>query len=172
MAATEASQLVVVGRIGGAYGVRGWVRVLSHTEPRENILGYRNWHLQRNGRWEPVQVAEGKPHGKGLIVRLEGVGDPERARLYEGLDVAVPRSELPTPKPGEYYWADLQGLRVTTTDGVPLGTVDHLFETGANDVLVVRGEDRERLLPFVQGQVVKSIDLASGTMTVDWDPEF
>lgn len=169
--ATAGERLVVVGRIAGLYGVRGWVRVLSHTKPRDNILHYGRWHLRRGGGWQPVAVTAGQSHGKGLVVKLRECADREQARSLIGADVAVPRSELPAPAPGEYYWIDLVGLRVESVGGEALGEVESLFETGANDVLVVRGEDRERLIPFVTGQVIKRIDLDAGLIQVDWDPE-
>ncbi len=168
--ATE--RLLTVGRISGVYGVRGWVRVYSHTDPREGILQYRGWHLHIGGQWKPFDMVEGRVHGKGIVVRFAQIDDRDRARELIGADVAVPRSELPPTAPGEYYWADLEGLRVRTEQGAELGHVDYLFETGANDVIVVRGPDRERLIPFVLEQVVKSVDLDGGTMIVDWDPDF
>lgn len=171
MTATSA-QLVVVGKIVGLYGVRGWVRVMSYTQPRENILRYRHWHLRRGDGWRPVEVAAGQNHGKGLVVGLRECTDRDQARGLIGLEIAVPRSELPPPAEGEYYWADLVGLRVETIEGQVLGTVDHLIETGANDVLVVHGDDRERLIPFVTDQVIRRVDLAAGLIQVDWDPDF
>lgn len=167
----ERSPLVVVGRIAGIYGVQGWMRLVSHTAPRENILGYGSWFIRVRDEWQPVKEFEGRRHGKGLVVRLGSVTDRDQARAFIGADIAVPRAELPPAEPGEYYWADLEGLRVRTVEGVELGVVDHLFETGANDVLVVKGE-RERLLPFVTEQVVREVDLEQGLITVDWDPEF
>ncbi|KAG0754991.1 hypothetical protein G6F46_015549 [Rhizopus delemar] len=88
-----------------------------------------------------------------------------------GTEVYVARSALPPPKPDEYYWVDLEGLDVKTTEGVALGQVSHLFSTGANDVVVVRG-DRERMIPFVQPDFVKSVDFEANLVVVDWDPEF
>ena len=111
-------------------------------------------------------------HGKGLVVGLRDYTDRDQARSLIGLEIAVPRAELPAPEEGEYYWADLVGLKVETTEGQILGTVDHLIETGANDVLVVHGEDRERLIPFVADQVIRRVDLAAGLIQVDWDPDF
>jgi len=83
----------------------------------------------------------------------------------------VPRSALPAAGEDEYYWSDLEGLRVETLEGVDLGTVDHLIETGANDVLIVRG-DRERLIPFLRPSVVREIDLVAARIRVAWDPDF
>ena len=165
-------QLVVVGRISGIYGVRGWVRVQSFTAPVENLFDYGHWHLRRPQGWQPIEVLEAKPHGKGFVAELEGLDDREEARALIGAEIAVPRAELPPAEPGEYYWSDLEGLRVETLAGVSLGTVDHLLETGANDVLVVNGEDRQRLIPYVTGQVIEEVNLDAGLIRVDWDPDF
>jgi len=161
---------IVVGRIAGLYGVRGWVKVFSHTQPRENILGYKPWLLQIGGRWVEASAAEGRMHGKGVVAHLEGYDDRDVAAALVGCDIAVHREQLAPVEDDEIYWADLIGLKVVTREGVELGNVDHLIETGANDVVVVRGE-RERLLPYIDG-VVLEVDLDQGVMEVDWDPEF
>jgi len=163
--------LVEVGRISGLYGVRGWVKVFSYTDPRENVVDYGPWYLRGPQGMAEMRVAEGRAHGKGVVVRLEGYDDREQARGLIGREILVRRDQFPPAEPGEYYWSDLVGLRVVTTAGVELGMVDHLLETGANDVLVVKGE-RERLIPFVPEQVVTEVDLAGKRLTVDWDPEF
>lgn len=162
---------VVVGKIVGLYGVQGWVKLFSHTDPKENIFSYTPWLVQMGGEWRLTKVLSGRTQGKGLVVQLEGCADREQARLFVGAEVAIVKSQLPKPADGEYYWADLIGLQVVNQDGQLLGRVDHLLDTGANDVLVVQGE-RERLIPFVRGQYVHEIDLVEGTMKVDWDPEF
>ena len=160
-----------MGRVAAPYGVRGWLRVVTFTEAVDSLLAYNTWHLGRQGQWSEVRLLEGKPHGKGLIVRLEGCSERDAAAALSGADIAVYRSQLPEPREDEYYWNDLIGLRVVTIGGTHLGEVDHLIETGANDVLVIQG-DRERLVPFVQGEVIRSIDLDKGEIRVDWDPEF
>lgn len=169
--AESAADPVVIGRISGLYGVRGWLRVFSYTEPRENIVDYSPWLIQIDGLWQPVEVEDGRAQGKGVVVKLSGCDERDTATRYLGLDIAVRREQLGALAPGEYYWTDLEGLRVVTCEGVELGRVDHLFATGANDVVVVRG-DRERLIPFVQGDVIRDIDLQDGVMEVDWDPDF
>lgn len=168
---TGAGRLVILGRVSGVYGVRGWVRVFSHTDPRENILNYRPWFLRRAGNWESLDIAEGRRHGKGVVVRVEGVDDREAARALLGLDIAVDRDQLGTTEPGEYFWTDLEGLEVVTTEGRRLGVVDHLFETGANDVMVVKG-DRSRLVPFSEPEPVREVDLEGRRILVDWDPDY
>ena len=162
---------IVMGRIGGPYGVRGWVHVVSFTMPADNLLDYRPWYLARKRDWQLTDVVEARRHGKGLVAKLPGCDDRDAAALLKGMSIGIQRGQLPEPGEDEYYWHDLEGLRVQTTQGMDLGTVDHLIETGANDVLVVKGE-RERLIPFIRGQVVLSIDLVAGEIQVDWDPEF
>jgi 16S rRNA processing protein RimM len=164
-------ELVVLGRITGLYGIRGWVKVRSETEPRENILAYERWYLEAGNEWIEARVQDGRRHGKGLVAKVVGIDDRDQAgRLRDAL-IAVRREQLPDLPPGEYYWADLVGLRVSNLDGVELGRVDHLIDTGSNDVLVLLG-DRERLVPYLPGSVVKTIDLAGGKMIVDWDADY
>jgi 16S rRNA processing protein RimM len=169
MAGQPDSTRVVVGHIAGVYGVRGWLKVMSETDPPEGILSYSPWLLGADASaWT---VNEGKRHGKGLVVSLRGCVDRDRAASLVGQDIAVVRDQLPPASPDEFYWVDLEGLSVETTEGVALGSIDHLFATGANDVVVVKG-DRERLLPFVWGDVVKDVDFEQRRMLVDWDPSF
>lgn len=169
--ADSTDKRVVLGRVSGLFGVRGWVKVFSDTDPREGIVEYSPWQLHVRDEWRSVKVEAGQRHGKNVVVKLEGVDDREKAAALIGTEIAVMRSDLPATEAGEYYWADLEGLSVRTETGVELGTVDHLVATGANDVLVVKGE-RERLIPFVKEQVVKNIDLDARLLIVDWDPEF
>ena len=167
----RASRLVIIGRVAGVYGVRGWIKVLSATEPPEAILDYPSWQVGSGSQWRPMALVEGRRHGKGILAHLASCDDRDVARTLVGAEIAVPRNEMPDPGPNQFYWADLEGLTVRTVAGVELGSVDHLIETGANDVLVVKGE-RERLIPYVWGQVVTDVDLEQGMMTVDWDSEF
>ena len=161
---------VVLGTVVGPHGTRGWVRIRSSTEPRENILLYAPWYLRRNGHWSAVGVAEGRVQGRGVIARLDGCHDRDGALGFRGCDIAVERARLPDLEDGEYYWADLVGLRIATTSGVELGEVARMMETGANDVMVVQGES-ERLIPFLPGTVVQSVDIERGAVVVDWHPD-
>ncbi len=176
MVARESPRRVVLGRIGAPHGVLGGIRVHSYTEPVEDILHYPRWQLRRREGWHVYRLLEGSVHGRGLVVRLapgegEEIADRETAGRLSGLEVAVWRSEMEPPAPGEYYWVDLLGLRVHTLAGDDLGTVARVFETGANDVLVVQGE-RERLVPFLRDRVIHEVNLESGLIRVDWDPSF
>jgi len=167
-----APKFVTVGRVVGAWGVKGWIRVHSFTEPLENIIEFPVWTLCRDGRRQVVELEQGHPHGRGQVVaKLASIGDRDAAAALTGSDIEVARSALQPCRDGEYYWADLEGLEVAAVDGTSFGRVDHLLRTGSNDVLVVRG-DRERLIPFVAGAVIKSVDLEAGRIVVDWDPAF
>ncbi|GLQ90347.1 ribosome maturation factor RimM [Dyella flagellata] len=169
---TAAGRRVLVGRIVGLHGVQGWVKLESWTEPRAQIFKYQPWQLTAPGGETEVKAVIGRPQGKGLIAKLPGVDDRDGAAALVGQDIYVARELLPPPGKDEYYWVDLEGLEVVTTEGVALGRVSHVFATGANDVVVVRDGERERLVPFVQGVYVRSVDLSGGRMVVDWDPEF
>ena len=162
---------VVLGRVSGLFGLDGWVRVFSHTDPRAGIIRYNPVFLQQQGQWHEVAIEAGRAHGEGVVLKFAGCADRDQAMRLMQAQIAVRRSQLPPPAPGEYYWTDLEGLRVVTLEGIELGTVDSLFATGANDVIVVKGE-RQRLLPFVRDQVVVEINLEQGLLRVDWDPEF
>ncbi len=162
------SQPIILGRISGLFGVRGWVKVYSYTEPREAVLNYDRWLLIRKDGWQEATVAEGQRHGKTVIVRIEGYDDRDQAAGLVGTEIGVPRDELPETGSDQYYWSDLEGLRVVHRDGSELGRVDYLLETGANDVMVVKGET-ERLIPFVMDKVVLGVDLANGEIRVDWE---
>ena len=165
---------VEVGRIVGLHGVRGGLKLESWTDPRAMIFQYRPWTLVwPDGTEREFAGARGQVHGKGLLAELPGVEDRDGAQALVGTAVFIPRDALPPPPEGEYYWADLEGLDVVTSEGETLGRVSHLVATGANDVLVVRdGAGRERLLPFVIGHCVMEVDLATARIVVDWDPDF
>ena len=140
----------------------------SYTEPREAVLNYDRWLLSGNNGWQEATVAEGQRHGKTVIVRINGYDDRDQAAGLIGTEIGVPRDELPETDSDHYFWSDLEGLCVVHRDGTELGKVDHLLETGANDVMVVKGET-ERLVPFVMDKVVLGVDLAKGEIRVDWE---
>ena len=171
MADNAGGQPLVVGKLTGVYGVKGWIKVYSFTQPRENILQYNPWLVKRDDRWQSLRVEAGRRQGKGIVVKLEGIGNRDDALAMRDTEIAISRDQLDSLDEGEYYWSDLIGLKVKNLAGDDLGKVASLMETGADDVLVIRG-DRERLVPFVQPQIVKSVDLASGWITVDWEPGY
>lgn len=174
---------VVLGKLTSPYGVKGWLRVYSYTSPMQGILDYDVWVLRHAGKVQRCSLVQGRMHGKGLVALLAGVEGREQAEALAGAEILLPKNELPEPEDADdFYWHQLVGLQVVTLDGVVLGRVDTLFETGANDVLVVKsspqeasqnsGDRRERLVPYLYGDVVHKVDLEAGVMTVDWDPEF
>ena len=177
----ESSDLVVIGKITTVYGVKGWVKIHSYTDPMENLLQYEDYLLQQRGRWQPLHIAAAKVHGKGLIAQLEGVNDREVAREYCQCNIAVASSNLPPLSGDDFYWHELEGLKVFTRDDngseVLLGVVDHILETGANDVLVVKKcagsvDQEERLIPWLLERVVLEVDIAAGSIQVDWPVDF
>lgn len=165
----SAHKHVALGYIAAVHGIKGWVKVRSWTRPMEAIFEYQPWLLGADK--SPVKIVDGRKQGKGLVALLPGFEDREQAVALVGQQVFVEREQLPVPAAGEYYWSDLEGLEARTITGVALGRVERLMETGANDVLVIRG-DREHLVPFVQGQYVTRVDLEGGLIEVDWDPDF
>jgi 16S rRNA processing protein RimM len=176
MTPAPAEDLVVLGKIVSVHGVKGSVKVYSFTEPLTNVLNYPRWTLRREGEVKQVELAGGRLQGKVLVATLKGLDDREVARTFAGFEICVPRSELPDLSDGDFYWYQLEGLKVIDQNGQLLGKVDHLFETGANDVMVVKPcidslDGRERMLPYTE-QCVLSIDLSAGEMRVDWDADF
>lgn len=165
--ANQPERRISVGRIVGLFGINGWVKIYSHTRPREAILNYSPWRVETAAGWRELEVAEGRPQGKGVVARLAGYSDRDAAVELIGAEIAILVAQLPEAGAHEYYWAELEGLRVVNLAGQELGRVSHLFETGANDVLVVQGE-RERLIPFGQ-EIVQRVDLDEGVISVDWD---
>jgi 16S rRNA processing protein RimM len=160
-----------VGKISGVFGVKGWVKVFSFTDARENILNYSPWLLKKDSETRSIAVLDGKLQGKAVVAQLDGINDRDQAANLMGWDIFITPGQLPEIAKGEYYWSDLIGLNVETNLGVPLGKVESLLETGANDVIIVKGE-RERAIPFLQGQTIITIDLDAGNIIVDWDPDF
>lgn len=167
----SAAQQVVLGRVTGLLGIRGWIKVHSYTHPRENIVCYRRWTVRQEDAHAAMEVESGRLQGRTVVAKLHGIDDRDRARTLIGAEIAVDRSDLPPCEPGEYYWADLEGLGVRTVAGIDLGLVDYLFSTGVHDILVVAGE-RQRLVPFVMEKIIREIDMERGFVVVDWDPEY
>jgi 16S rRNA processing protein RimM len=167
----SAGKRVILGKVGAVFGVRGWVKLWSYTDPPANLLEYNELELGQSGSWAPARLVEARPHGEALVGRFEGVEDRDGAAALVGAELAVAREALPPPGEGEFYWTDLVGLEVINREGVHLGRVREMMATGANDVMVVEG-DRERLVPFLPGHWVDRVDLAGGRIVVDWDPDF
>jgi 16S rRNA processing protein RimM len=162
---------IVVGEIAGAHGIKGWVKIHSHTQPPAAILDYAPWFLADGESERECKALAGRPQGRAVVARLEGIEDRDAAIALRFQKILVPRACFPPPEPGHYYWFDLVGLDIFNVEGASLGKLAEMMETGANDVMIARGE-RERLIPFVMGEYVKAVDLEKGVLIVDWDPEF
>ena len=165
---------VVVGRITTVHGVKGWVKVHSFTDTEENIFQYPPWWLKTTDGWQELKIDEYRTTSKGLLVHI--VDDRDLARKFCQRDIAVEKAQFPELDQGEYYWHQLEGLRVVTLQGIQLGIVTGIMETGSNDVLEVKGDSSsldqaERLIPYTE-QFVLRIDLDESVIEVDWDPEF
>ena len=172
----DQQQWVSVGKVNGLFGVKGWIKVFSDTQPRENILTYSPWFLKRDGQWQEFKLLTGKSHGKGVIAHLDGCSDRDIAAELIGSEIAIKREQLPKAPPGEYYWSDLKGLKVINLESVELGYVASMLETGANDVMVVhelgKKGKQDRLIPFVTEDTVHEVNIEQGYITVDWDADF
>jgi 16S rRNA processing protein RimM len=169
----EKREIVPLGHISGVHGINGWVKIYSLTEPREAIFEYQPWLV--GDKLEAIQIEQGRKHGKHLIALLETVKDRDQAEGLVNRQIAIYRDQLPELSEQEFYWADLVGLTVQLEDGMNLGTIRSMLATGANDVMVVQGVlqgERERLIPFVPGQYVISVDLGKRLVVVDWDLDF
>lgn len=159
-----------MGHVIAPFGVQGWIKVHPYTETNQALTDYGTWWLGKSGTYNAYPVQEAKVHGSAVLAKLPGFDDRDAALLLRGMEVAVPRAELPKARRDEYYWTDLFGLKVVNTEGQTFGVVKTILATGANDVLVVSG-DRERLIPFLR-QVIHSVDLESGTIQVEWGADY
>lgn len=161
--------------MAGLYGLQGWVKIVSYTEPRENILEYQPWFIKSPAsgatQWSQLTGFVGRLHNKGIVAQLDGESDPSRANRWKDAQIGMLREQLPPLAAGDYYWSDLLGFKVINLQAVELGLIDHFISTGANDVMVLAGQG-ERLIPFVKDKIVHHIDLTAKVMRVDWDAEF
>ncbi len=177
MASAGQEETIVVGRISGAYGIKGWVKVYSYTDPPEGIFDYSPWLLTRGNQTRILTIESGRPQGKGLVALPEGYTERNEAELLIGAEISVALEQLPNLTQGEYYWFQLQGLTVINTQDEVLGVIDHLLETGANDVMVIHPgadsvDDKKRLVPFVEEEIVKQVDLDRRLVVVSWEKDF
>ena len=177
----QLAERVVVGRIGAAHGVKGWVKIHSYTEPAGNLFDYQPLVMGRGGdRWEAIEIDQWRDQGKALVAHIRGCDDRDAAMLLAGRELACDAGRLPTLGEGDYYWSELEGMGVYARQGIDellLGRIDHLMATGANDVMVVRPTEhsidgRERLVPWLPERFVLEVDRSARRVLVDWDPEF
>lgn len=178
MSQSQDQEYILVGKIGASYGIKGWFKVNAYTEIPEGIFDYRPWRVTLNGNDRNVEVAEWRRHNKGLIAKLDGVDSRDDAEAWLHGEIFVTADQLPELSDDEFYWRDLKGMAVKTDKGYDLGKVSDLMETGSNDVLVVDANPTdafgktERLIPYIQEEVILSVSKEDNTITVDWDPGF
>lgn len=164
---------ILVGQINGIYGVKGWVKVFSHTDPRGNILSYSPWFLKIDGQWQTFELENGQLQqgGKAVVAQLKGINDRDVARSYMGVEIAINADQL--VETDEFYWRDLIGCEVINQDNLVLGKVSELVETGAHDVLRVGEIDSEDsiLIPYVFEEFIVDIDIDNKRIEVYWELE-
>jgi len=167
--------LMIVGSFGAPFGVRGWLKINSFTDPVTNILDYKPWQIKRgDGQWHNIKVISGRAHGKGIVVQVKGISDRDIAIEHRGMEIAVARNMLPELDSKEVYWSELVGMEVLNQQGKLLGKIDDVFGTGANDVMVVSSPERKEsiLIPYVLDHFVTSIDKLARVVTVDWQENY
>ena len=162
---------VVIGRFGRPHGIKGFVTVHSFTDPRDNILGYTNWHAFLNNQWQPIKLLCVEVYSKAIVAQIEGYPERESVARLTNIEIAVHKEQLAELEPGEYYWHQLVGMSVVNQKGDLFGEVIEVMPTGANDVLVVQGEKRH-LIPYLPGQFIIEINDSQRVITVDWDLDF
>lgn len=164
---------IIVGKINGVYGVKGWVKVFSETDPREGITKYNPWFLKLRGEWREIKVESGRRQAKTIVAKLEGYDDRDEALLLNGAVIGIEPEQMNALAEDEFYWRDLLGCRVVNQQEVELGVVSQLLETGANDVMVVTSKDnREHLIPWTLDYTIIEVDLEKSLILVDWDEDF
>lgn len=174
----DVNNLITLGKVGSVYGIKGWLKIHSFTENAEDIFDYSPWSLKLGGKTQSVTVTDWRKHNNGLIAKFDGIDDRDIAQGVVSHEITVDESVLPELPEGDFYWRDLIGMTVVTEQGYNLGEVTDIMETGANDVLVVKANrndgfgKKERLIPYLFEQVVKTVDATNKQITVDWDPGF
>lgn len=174
----EVGKEVILGKVGAVYGIKGWLKIHSFTDEQEAILDYFPWSLKLGNNIQSVEITDWRKHNNGLIVKVGKIDDRDEAQALVGSEILVSESSLPELPEGEFYWRDLMGMSVVTTNGYDLGQVSDIMETGANDVLVVKANlndgfgKKERLIPYLFEQVVQSVSTENKQICVDWDPGF
>lgn len=165
---------IPVGKISGVFGVKGWMKIFSFTDPRKNILSYSPLYMSQKGEWVELKVADGRVQGKGVVISLEGITDPDHVLPLIGTELAITQKQLKPTEQDEFYWSELTGLTVINLHDEVLGQVESLLETGANDVLVVQDKEHEtqRLIPFVMDEVIELVDLDNKVIRVNWELDY
>ncbi len=168
---------ITLGQIGKPHGLKGWVKIVSFTDHKDSIREYRHLMARMDDQWTKLEMDLTRAQGKGLVAHFVGYDSPEVVKELVGAELAIASSQLPHLQPDDYYWHQLEGLTVVTVAGVVLGNVARLLETGANDVLIVQAtqasvDDRERLIPWLPGTVIISVNLEQKYISVEWEADY
>ena len=166
----ENNKKLLVGKINGFFGLQGWVKVFSYTNPITNVLNYSPWSIKVDGNFQSIDITSGREQSKTIVAHIKGIDNREDSQKFIGQDIYINKEQLPELTQGEYYWHELIGFDVINKDEERLGTVDYFVETGANDVLVVKGK-KEYWIPYIEPFLV-SIDSKNNKILVDWDKDF
>ena len=161
---------LLVGKINGFFGVQGWVKIFSYTKPRKNILEYYPWYFVDNGTYKVIGITTGREQSKTIVAHAKGIDNRDQASQLIGKDLYIDKDQLPELSDDEHYWHELNGFRVINKNGVDLGVVNYLVDTGSNNVLVTKGE-KEHWIPYIEPYLV-SVDKQNRVITVDWDENF
>ena len=167
---SEENDWVILGRLGRPHGIKGLISVLSFTDPRENLLSYPDWFFSLDNKWQRIPILEIQSNHRRILARIEGYDQPEEVAVLTHVEIAVPADRLPILKPDEVYWHELIGMKVFNSQDLLLGEVTEVFATGSNDVLVVSG-DKRRLIPYLPGQAIVTMDRSLRRLIVDWDAD-
>lgn len=178
----QPADAVEVGRIGEAWGIKGWFKVLAHSAFPEAIFSSKRWFVVPGAPGQAgagpallLRISEVKEHAGGWVACAHDIGDRNGAEALRGARVFVPRSSFPSTAVDEYYWVDLIGLEVQNREGQILGIVRELLATAAQAVLVIDhtedGKAMERMIPFVAAYVDR-VDLPGKRIHVDWQPDY
>lgn len=163
--------MVPMGRVSGAFGIQGWVKIHPYSDDPANLVNLPRWWLGQDESWREIEVTQWEVHGRAVVAKLRGVEDRDAAARLRGSEVAVPRESLPPAAEGEFYWSDLVGLAVLNSVGEALGMVSEVFSNGAQDVLRVQDGATVRLIPFVPAYV-QEVQLEAGRIVVDWQRDW
>ena len=161
---------LLVGKINGFFGVQGWVKIFSYTEPRKNILEYQPWYFIDDGTYKAIEMTTGREQSKTIVAHVKGIDNRDQAGQLIGKSLYIDKDQLPQLDDNEHYWYELAGFRVINKNAVDLGVVDYLVDTGSNNVLVIKG-DKEHWIPYIEPYLV-SVDKKNRVISVNWDENF
>jgi len=168
MPSSKQNNHIIIGRLGKPHGIKGWMKLHSFSHPTEQILNYQPWLVQEKKTWQTISIEDIKQNHDQILIKIKNCNTPEAAKHYTNQNIATHRDNLPVPQEDEYYWTDLEGLNVIDQQGQPLGVVDHLFNTGANDIMSVKLNGVETLIPFLK-EVIIDVNFENKTIQVDWE---